>query len=635
MLQAIRDRVTGIVAIFVLGLLAVPFLFFGMESYMGAVPQDAVATVGDAEISTSEFQTSFARYRQQLRAQQGDDYNEIATNQPAQRREHLEGMIDRLLLRQYAEEMGLRVSDREIAQSIRDIPAFQIDGQFNPDVYRQTLQGAGETPGSFEASLRDDIQTSLLPAALSESVIVTESEVDRMIRLQQQNRQVTLIDVDAEPFLDQVEISEDDIEAYYQDNLEAFTTEEQVKLAYVELRPEEMIEEVSLSEEELRQRYEAASQRYLTPESRRASHILIESGNESDDENSAQARAEQLRERIEQGESFSELAREHSDDFASADQGGDLGWIEPDDMVEAFEDALYALDAPGDVSEPVQTNFGWHLIRLEEIRPPEGMSFEEARSEILDEYLQRQREDLYFELSERMVDLVYADDSTLEPLAEELDVPIRETEWFTRAGTDEGIAANPEVVEAAFSDLVLIDGAVSDPIEIERNHMVAIKVAEHRPSEPRPLEEVAEQIRERLQNERAQELAREQAEGLRERIASGETTFESLADSEGVELVQLDSVGRNDFQQGPNFVQELFRLPDPGDEPSLHVLPRLGGYAVVRLEAVQPGDPSATGESERDLVRRQLQFMRMNEEVEGLLTRLREQTDINVIEDRL
>lgn len=635
MLQAIRDRVTGIVAIFVLGLLAVPFLFFGMESYMGAVPQDAVATVGDAEISTSEFQTSFARYRQQLRQEQGDQYNEIATNQPAVRREHLEGMIDRLLLRQYAEEMGLAVSDREIARIIRDIPAFQIDGQFNPDIYRQALQGAGETPRSFEASLRDDIQTSLLPSALSESVIVTESEVDRMIRLQQQKRQVTLIDVDSQAFLDQVDISDEEVEAYYQDNLDAFTTEEQVKLAYVELRPEEMIEEVSLSEEELRQRYEAASQRYLTPESRRASHILIEADDNGDGETSARAQAEQLRERIEQGESFAELAREHSDDFASAEQGGDLGWIEPDDMVEPFEDALYALEEPGDVSEPVQTRFGWHLIRLEEIRPPEGMSFQEARSEILDDYLQRQREDLYFELSERMVDLVYADDSTLEPLAEELNVPIKETDWFTRAGADEGIAADPEVVETAFSDLVLIDGAVSDPIEIERNHMVAVKVAGHRPAEPRPLEEVADQIRERLENERARELAREQAESFKERIASEAGSLESLAEAESIEPVHIESLGRNDFQQGPEFVQELFRLPHPGDEPSLHVLPRRGGYAVVRLEDVQPGDPSTASESERDLVRRQLRFMRMNEEVEGLVARLREETEISVVEDRL
>ncbi|NBB92694.1 MAG: hypothetical protein GVY32_05960 [Gammaproteobacteria bacterium] len=629
MLQAIRERVTGIVAIFVLGLLAVPFLFFGLDSYTRSVPQDAIAVVGDAEISTSEFQTSFARYKSQLRQQQGDRYNEIATNQPSVRREHLEGMIDQLLLQQYAADLGLRVSDRALAETIQGIPAFQIEGEFNREIYRQALQAAGESPGSFEQDLRDDMQTRLVPAALSESVIVTEAEIDRMISLQQQKRQVSLIDIDAQQFAESVSVGEDDIEAFYQDNLDAFTTEERVKLAYVELRPEELLEEVSLSEEELRQRYEAARQRYLTPEARRASHILIESGE------GALQQAEQLRERLAEGESFEALAEEYSDDIASAEQGGELGWLEPGDMVEPFEDALYDLAEPGDLSEPVESQFGWHLIRLEDVRPPEGMSFEEARGEILDEHLQRQREELYIELSQRMVDLVYANDNSLEPLAEELGLEIRETDWITRAGAEDGIAANPEVVDAAFSDLVLVDGAVSDPIEVERNHMVAVKVAEHEPAEPRPLAEVSDRIRERLAAERRRELARERAEALLERISAEGATLESVAEAEGLEITSIEALGRNDFQRGMGFVEAVFRLSDPGEASTLHVLSKQGSYAVVRLESVQPGDPAAAGDSERDMVRRQLRFSRMNEEVEGLVARLREEADVSVVEERL
>jgi len=363
MLQAIRDRVTGIVAIFVLGLLAVPFLFFGLDSYMRGVPQDAVATVGDAEISASEFQTSFAQYRQRLRQQMGDRYNEVETNQPTVRREHLETMIDELLLREYAEDLGLRVSDRAIAELIRGIEAFQIEGQFNPDVYRQALRAAGESPASFERNVREDFQTRLVPQALSESSIVTETEVDRLIALQRQTRQVSLVDIAAEPFVESVDVSDEDIQQYYDENLERFTTEERVRLAYVSLEPDRLIEDVSLTEEELRQRYEAARQRYLTPEARRASHILI-TAESAEDGQSAQALAEQLAERIEAGESFEEIAEAYSDDPVSAESGGDLGWIEPEDMVDPFEDALYALDEPGAVSAPVETQFGWHLIRL-------------------------------------------------------------------------------------------------------------------------------------------------------------------------------------------------------------------------------------------------------------------------------
>ncbi|RFF26288.1 MULTISPECIES: SurA N-terminal domain-containing protein [unclassified Wenzhouxiangella] len=634
MLQAIRERVTGIVAIFVLGLLAIPFLFFGVDSYMRGVPQNAVAMVGSAEISASEFETSFAQYRRQLREQLGDRYNDIETSQPSFRREHLEQMIDELLLRQYAEDLGLRVSDRAVAEIIQGIPAFQIEGEFNPDVYQQALRGAGETPRSFEQSLREDIQTSLVPQAVSESAVVTETEVDRMISLQQQTRKLSLIQIDAAQFEQQVEVTEADIETYYEENLDSFTTEERVRLAYVELQPESLIDEASLSEEELRQRYEAAEQRYLTPEARRASHILI-TPEEAGDAESARALAEEIKQRIEEGESFEELAAEYSDDPTSAEQGGDLGWIEPEDMVEAFEDALYDLAEPGDVSEPVETQFGWHLIKLDEIRPPEGMSFEEARQEILDDHLQREREDLYIEMSDRMVDLVYADDSSLEPLADELDLEIKKTDWFTRSGGEDGIASNPEIVEAAFSDLVLLDKAVSDPIEIDRNHMVAVRVVEHEPAEPRPLEEVADQIRQRLITERTRELARERAESLREQIISGEETLESLAEAENLEMVTVESLGRQDFQQGPSFVQEVFRLPAPGEEPTLHVLPRQGGHAVVRLEAVQSGNPAEAGESQREMMRRQLRTSRTQEAIEGLLARLREETNISVDEERL
>ncbi len=634
MLQAIRDRVTGIVAIFVLGLLAVPFLFFGLDSYMRGVPQDAVAVVGDAEISSSEFQGSFAQYRSRLRQQLGDRYSELETNQPAVRREHLESMIDRLLLRQYAADLGLRISDGAIVEIIRGVPAFQIEGQFNPDVYQQTLRGAGETPQSFERSLREDMLTSLIPEAISETAVVTETEVDRLVSLQRQTRKVSLIQVDAAGFEPEVEVSEADVESWYQEHIDAYTSEEKVRLAYVELEPESLLEEASLSEAELRQRYEAARQRYMTPQARRASHILITPEQEGGPE-SAKALAESLRERIAEGESFEELAAEYSDDPVSAEQGGDLGWIEPEDMVAPFEDALYELGQVGDVSEPVETPFGWHLVRLDEIRPPQGKSFEEARQEILDDHLQRQREDLYIEMSERMVDLVYADDSSLEPLAEELGLEIKQTDWFTRAGAEQGIASNEKVVEAAFSDLVLLDKAVSDPVEIDRSHMVAVKVIEHQAAEPRPLEEVADEIRQQLVSQRSQEMARERAEALMAQATAEGATLESVAEAEDLELIAIDALSRRDFQQGPSFVLEAFRLPAPGEEPTLHVLPRKGGYAVTRLEDVQAGNPAEASETERDMMRRQLRSTRTQEAIDGLLTRLREETRISVVEERL
>ncbi|MFP4209277.1 MAG: SurA N-terminal domain-containing protein [Wenzhouxiangella sp.] len=633
MLQAIRERVTGIVAIFILGLLAVPFLFFGLESYISTVPQDAVATVGDEEITTTEFQSSFARYRAELRQQQADAYDEIATNQPIVRRQHLEQMIDERLLRVHAENMGLTVSANMLRDIIANIPAFQIDGNFDSEAYRQALRASGRTPRGFEQELRADLMTSMLPTSVSLSAVVTEAEIDHMLSLQNETRQISLVDIPVAPFRDQVEVTEEEVAEYYEANQDDFLTTEQVSIRYIELDTQELTRDLELTEEDLRQRYEAARQRYLTPEARQAAHILIETDAERSDED-GRALATQLYERALDGESFADLAREFSDDPASADVGGDLGWIEPGDMVEAFEEALFGLTFTGELSEPVRTPFGWHVIRLEDIREPEGMSFDEARAEILAEYREREAEALYVELSDRLVDLVFADASSLEPLAEELGLEIAETGPFSRSGADQGVASNPRVAEAAFSDLVLLDGSVSDPIELDRNQLVVIELAEHFPAQPQPLETVADRIRQRLVADRARELARERAESLKAQAQEAELA-ELVAADEALALVEHPAVGRFDFQHGPQLVQELFRLPAPGDEPTLHVLPRIQGFALVRLEAVRPGNPVEATEQERDLIKQQIRFGRANEEIMGLLAYLRENTEIQVVEDRL
>lgn len=633
MLQAIRERITGIVAIFILGLLAVPFLFFGVEGHIRAVPQDAVATVGDQQISTAEFQTSFARFRAEQRQRLGAAHDEIAINTPIMRRQHLEGMIDEVLLRQHAEDMGLVISADMLVELIRQIPAFQINGQFQPDLYQQALRASGLTPRAFERDLRDDLMMRMVPSSVAGSSIVTEAEVDRMLSLQNETRQISMIKVPSSFFTADLVIDEADIQAYYEANLNDFMTTESVSIFYVELDTAALTADATLPEEELRQRYDAARLRFLTPEQRQASHILLEITAERD-EAQTEALAQSLFNRALEGEAFPELARAFSDDVGSAADGGDLGFIQAGDMVTEFEDALFGLTQPGEISAPVRSPFGWHLIRLEQIREPEGMSFEEARDEILADFREREAEDLYIYLSERMVDLIFADDSSLEPLIAELGLEIRQTGPFTRAG-GQGVASHRQVIEAAFSDLVLLDQAVSDPIEIDRNRMVAIKLAEHFPAAPQALESVAEQIHKRLLERKGAEAARELALALRQSVREQGLDMSELAASEGLEFAAQAAVSRFDFQHGSDFISGLFRLASPGAEPTLHVLRTADGYALVRLEAVQPGNPVLAQDIERQLMRQQILIGRINEEVEGLLAYLRANTRIRVVEERI
>ncbi|MGY6631090.1 MAG: SurA N-terminal domain-containing protein [Wenzhouxiangella sp.] len=631
MLQAIRDRITGVVAIFVLGLLAVPFLFFGVESYIRAVPQDAVAVVGDDEISSTEFQTSFARFRAEQRQQQGEAYDEIATNQPTVRREHLEGMIDQLLLRQYAASLGLSVSDGQIAQILTEIPAFQTNGRFDPELYRQIIRGTGRTVRGFEQELRDDLLVSLVPSTLTASAVVTEAEVDRMIALRQETRQLSWMEVPAADFRDQIELTDADIEAYYENNVELFLTEEQVRLAFIDIDAQDMTDGLSLDEEELRNRYEAARQRYMTPEARRASHILVSTGSERT-AFEARERINEIMSRLDEGESFASLAESYSDDSLSAEQGGDLGFVSPGEMVEPFEDALFELPEVGAMSDVVETRFGLHLIRLEEIRPPQGMSFEEARDEILAEYIERESEGRFIDVSERLVDMIFADDSNIESIAHQLALDVQETEVFGRSGGS-GIARQGSVIAAAFSDAQLLDGRVSDPIELDRNRSVVIQVVEHFPAEARPLDEVREQITQRLLTERATTMAREQAESLASQVRGSD--LESVAGEVERELQVVDAMARFDFQHGFDLVNEVFRLPAPRNGATIHVLPRGDGFVVARLEGVTPGNPAAASSAERAGMRQQLLFAQMGSDVAALLEYLRANTNIRVLEERI
>lgn len=633
MLQAIRERVTGVVAIIVLGLLAIPFAFFGIESYFNTSPPNTVATVGGEEVTISDFQRSFNQYRNQMRQRLGENYDPTALEQPTVRRQHLEDMIDQELLRQYALDMGLGVSQSELAGVIRDIPQFQVAGRFDTEVYQRSLGASGLSVGEFERDLREDMLVRKIPVALSESGLATRHEVDRLLRLQKETRDIRYVSFPAEDFRDQVNVTEADIEDYYENNPDEFMTTERVAVEYIELDASELVADLDVDEETLRRRYEAVQSRYMTPEARRAAHILLEVSDERD-EVATRELAGELAGRARSGEDFATLAEEYSDDPGSASDGGDLGWIEPDVMVEAFEETLFELE-PGEISDPVKTGFGFHVMKLEEIREPRGQSFEEARAEILDEYRQDEGERMFIELTDRVIDLVYADPTSLGPIADELDLEIRRTDPFSRSGADEGLAGNQEVVDAAFSDLVLLEGSTSDPIELGSNRMVVIRAAEHFPAQRQALADVSNGIRERLERQQAFEMAEEAATALADAAHEEPARLAELADEHGLEITEREDVTRQDYDLGGSFISELFSLPVPGDRPGAHKLRRSDGWVVVVLDEVTPGDPAAAGQAERQRLVRQLESGYSGYELAGLIAHLRTEHEIRVFEDQL
>jgi peptidyl-prolyl cis-trans isomerase D len=670
-LQSIRDRLTGIIAIFIFAILIIPFAFVGVSSYFQSDAVNAVALVNDQEITIGEFNSQFQNYRRRMQAQLGDAFDPVAFDQPIIRRQFLDQMIDEELLAQVALDAGLAVDNQYLAQSIREMAGFQVDGEFNADVYQARLAAQGMTPKQFEAEMRASILLGQFPSAIGTSAIATDWEAREYARLIDQQRSFRAIVVPAFPeaetagpegedstaeevtedtvaegeasgeepaaVSDDILVEEEAVVAWYEDHLVEYMSDEQVSIEYLELDAATIGGAVEPEEEVLRARFEQQESRFITPESRLASHILIEldaSAPEVEVE-TARQQAEALAERARAGEDFAELARENSQDLGSSEDGGDLGWVEPGFMVQAFEDGLYELTLESPISDPVQTGFGWHVIYLREIRPSEGMSYTEAREILVEEYIAEADERRFLEQADRLVDIIYEDPTTLDAAANELGLEVREAGPFGRAGDDSFIGGNMEVVTASFSDLVLGQGVVSDPIDLGENHIVLVRLKEHLPQAQLPLEEVREQVVASVRQQIGMERASATAESLLGSLQGGADIAE-LANSEGLELVESEDTARRSPLVDARLRDEVFLLERPDDSgPVLAVVELDNGYAAVQLNSVTDGELTNEDEMRKRAYMRRGSISSGNTETIGFLKMLRDQSVIEVYEDRL
>ncbi len=387
-LQSIRERLTGVLAFTILGILVIPFALVGVNQYFTSSGDNIVAKVNDKEISTNEFNQSFSNYRRRMQSIMGAAYDPVQFDQLVVRREHLDNLIDQELITQAAQSLGLDVDDATLAEEIRKIPAFQVDGQFNADVYQARLLAQGMSPQQFQNEMRLNFVVTELPKNIAESSIATTAEVNEFVGLLDQMRTFNTVLVPAEVADPPVQFSEEEITAWHDTHSEDYQSEEQVSIEYIELDASALPAGSPPDEDYLRDQFEAQKARFITPEQRQVAHILIKvapGASEAEIETARQT-AEDLAKRARAGEDFATLAKEYSQDEGSAASGGDLGWVEPGVMVQAFEKAMYELSMDSPISDPVQTGFGWHVIELEGIREAAGMSFEEARDTLVSEY---------------------------------------------------------------------------------------------------------------------------------------------------------------------------------------------------------------------------------------------------------
>jgi len=608
MLQTIRERAQGWIAWAIVILISVPFALWGIQSYLGVGSEPVVASVNGVQITERDLDRQFQETRIRLREQLGAAYRPEMFDDKQMRAQVLDRMIRDTLLLQVSEEMGLRASDQELRTAIVSNPSFQREGRFDNATYERALELQGLRPLQFEDSLRQRIVGTQLARAVTSSALVTAAELSEAVRLQQQKRKVSFVRVPKSAFVSGDPIPDEDVLAYYDQNQERFKTPERVKVQYLVLDASMLNVAEKPGEEDLRQVYESEVERFRKPERRQVSHILISVPADADaaTEEKAKDRLSEIRARVERGEDFAEVAKTSSEDPGSAGQGGDLGLIEEGLMDPAFDQAAFALEE-GAISEPVRSQFGYHLIRVTKIEPAAVKPFEDVRDQLEEEAAKRGAEGAFFDWAERLANLAYENPDTLAPAAEALELELKTSDWIDRRG-GEGLLANPKVVGAAFSDDVLKEGLNSELIEPEPNVLQAIvlRVVEHEEASTKPLDQVREEIVSTLRDQRAAEAAQSAADGMVKQLESG-TALKDIAGK--YEVTQSGLVARDAPDVPPGVLNLAFTLPRPGQGAASFGSQALenGDAAVVVVSEIVDGSSAeldqAAVKQERDKIR--------------------------------
>lgn len=661
MLQFFREKTTGWIAIAILILLSIPFAFFGMEQYLFQRNATWVATVEAPpswwkgapswwpakmlwqreEISAEDFRIAFDEARRVAREQQGEMFDPRQFESAENKRVVLERIIDERLLAMEAEREGMVISDAQVQKVVLAQPEFQVDGVFDKQRYQMTLAAGNppRTPSQYDTFLRGRMQQTLLPFAVLQSALATDAELNRLMRLSDEKRDVSFFVL--QPKDDEGAVDDAQIKAWYDSHQADYRLPETVDLEYVEFDASHAPQPQPVDETTLRNMYEQNRSRWGAAPERLVSHILVEVPATADAaaQQAAEAKARQLLEQAKApGADFAELAKTNSDDAGSASSGGELGWIGQDgSMVKPFEDAVFQAE-PGSIVGPVRTDFGWHVIDVREAKQGAVTPFEEVREQLAEEATRNERERAYSDALTKMMDEVYKNPTSLEAAAKAGGVQVRSLSGLPREGNPEAgaIGSHPLVLREAFSEVLIQDGTVSDPIELGPEHNVLLRVTRHVPSSTRALEQVRDEVIAAVRADRARKALEADAETLLAQLRDG-SSIDSVAASRGQEAVSLPGMPRNVPLPDMEATKAVFSVPAPaeGKVSAGQVSLEDGQVMVFAVSKVEPGDASTASEADRSGLRTQLAQIRALGEIEAMRKALRQRYRISIEESRL
>ncbi len=625
MLEKIREGSQGPVAKVILGAVILSFALAGIGSYLGQTTEQPVAEVNGIKISQTEFSRAFQNERSRLEQQFGEYFTQIAAD-PTYMAQIRQGVIDRLvqqeLQSQLAAELGLRVSDESVRKTILELPYFKIGDKFNNDRYLQVIRQMNFQPDAFREYLRDDMTRSQLVSAVAGTDFALPNELKSAIALQQQTRSIDYLVIDKQAMQADVEVTEQEVADYYELNAGQFLSPELISVNYIELNADD-IDVASVSEDDVKAYYEQSKAQYVEPEKRRVSHILIDN---SEDDDAAKAKAESLLAKLNAGADFAELAETSSDDIVSAEMGGDLEWIERDVMEPAFEDAAFALQNKGDYSDVVASEFGYHIIKLTDLQTQQVKPFDEVKADLRAELEQAEKVDAFYEKQTEMGALAFEISDRLDDAAEVAGVEVQSTPLLALSALPEPLN-NPAVVTALSSIELLEDKVNSEVIELGNEHVIVVRVNEHQPAATKALSEVSEQIKTRLVNEKASDLAKEKARTLFAQVKEGKS-LNDVAAEQSLNVRQESQLTRESFAVSPAIVAQVFKMAHPSDAAVYDVVNlNNGDAAIVALKAVNDAPVSDNIEPQ---IKQNITMAQAQKNYTVFIESLKQQAELNV-----
>ena len=513
----------------ILALITLPFAFFGVDYYFrrDAGPQ-TLATVGGDKVTQAEFDEVWREQQDRMRQALGRNYDPALFDTPETRYALVNELVNQRLLENRGRSGRLRVSDTQLAQFISQLPPFQEDGKFSPERYKQVLAAQSMPPLQFEQRVRAELTLAPLQEPIVAANIVARASTERYVSLLEQQREVAIAAIDPEPFVKDVKVDAAQVKAYYDQNQASFQTPEQAKIEYVMLTQDALATRVKVDPAEAKAAYDASARQYTTAEQRQASHILIAVKPDAKDDEKAAAKkkAEALYAQAKANPAkFAELAKANSQDPGSAPQGGDLGTFARGSMVKPFEDAVFA-GQPGDIVGPVQTDFGFHVIKVAGVTPMRVQTFDEVRPQIEGDLKRQKAAQAFAADAEKFQNLVYEQADSLAPVAKALDLKVETTPLATRPQIQAIALGNAKFTDALFAPESRETKRNSEAIEIAPNVLMAGRIVEYKPATPRPFADVEQEIRRQLVGRAAAEIAQKTGAEKLALLQSGKAVVE-------------------------------------------------------------------------------------------------------------